>query len=83
MDLLGGLSVLIGLALIWGGIVYDREKHENDSTAPDVDSLIGAIITFLALSILRLLPYQVTKTLLFVFAFICFCFSVYAFTHLH
>lgn len=82
MALLGAILGLVGLASLWGGIVYDREKHENDITTADVDSLIGAIISFLALLILRLLPYWVTKTLLFIGAFICFYFSFYSFTHL-
>jgi Ca2+/H+ antiporter len=37
MNLLGAILGLLGLALIWGGVVYDRKKHENDSVSPDVD----------------------------------------------
>lgn len=84
MDLLGAMSVLIGFLVLYGGFAYNKKRHENDGLdGSGADSIIGVIIALFAVILLRLLPYQVTKTLLFVFAFICFCFSVYAFTHLH
>jgi Ca2+/Na+ antiporter len=84
MDLLGAMSVLIGLVALYGGFAYNKKRHENDGLdGSGADSIIGAIIALFVVIFLRLLPYQVTKTLLFIFAFICFCFSVYAFTHLH
>ncbi|MFF2753022.1 hypothetical protein ACFVR1_04585 [Psychrobacillus sp. NPDC058041] len=84
MDLLGAMSVLIGFVALFGGFSYNKKRHENDGLdGSGADSIIGAIIALFVVILLRLLPYQATKTLLFIIAFICFCFSVYAFTHLH
>ena len=84
MDLLGAMSVLIGFVALYGGFAYNKKRHENDGLdGSGADSIIGAIIALFVVIFLRLLPYQVTKTLLLIFAFICFCFSVYAFTNLH
>lgn len=84
MDLLGAMSVLIGFLALYGGFAYNKKRHENDGLdGTGADSIIGAIIALFVVFLLRLLPYQVTKTLLFIFASICFCFSVYASTHLH
>lgn len=84
MDLLGAMSTLIGFVALYGGFAYNKKRHENDGLdGSGTDSIIGAIIALFVVFLLRLMPYQVTKTLLFIFAFICFCFSVYVFTHLH
>lgn len=83
MALLGSMSVLIGFLALYGGFAYNKKRHENEGLdGSGADSIIGAIIALSVVILLRLLPYQVSKTLLFIFAFICFCFSVYAFTHL-
>ncbi|MFH0068383.1 hypothetical protein [Peribacillus sp. NPDC056705] len=84
MDLLGAMSVLFGFVALYGGCAYNKKRHENDGLdGSGADSIISVIISLFVVILLRLLPYQVTKTLLFIFAFICFCFSVYAFTHLN
>lgn len=84
MVFLGAMSVLIGFLALYGGFAYNKKRHENDGLdASGADSIIGAIIAFFVVILFRLLPYQVTKTLLFIVAFICFCISIYAFTHLH
>jgi hypothetical protein len=84
MDLLGAMSILIGFLALYGGFAYNKNRHEKDGLdANGADSIIGAIIALFVVILLGLLPYQVTKTLLFIFAITCFCFSFYAFTHLH
>ncbi|KEF35928.1 hypothetical protein M670_04901 [Schinkia azotoformans MEV2011] len=80
---MGSMSVLVGFLALYGGPTYNKKRHENDGLdSSGADSIIGAIIALSVVILLRLLPYQVVKTLLFIFAFICFCFSVYAFTYL-
>jgi cell division protein FtsW (lipid II flippase) len=83
MSVVGVISLLVGLLFLYAGSVYNKKKHEDFNIMPDGDSLIFAIIVLVVTFILGLLPYKVTKTLLFILAFICFCFSFYLFTHLH
>ncbi len=80
---MGSMSVLIGFLALYGGFAYNKKRHENEGLdGSGADSIIGTIIALSVVILLRLLPYQVSKTFLFIFAFICFYFSVYAFTHL-
>jgi cell division protein FtsW (lipid II flippase) len=82
MSVVGVIFLLIGLLFLYAGSVYNEKKHEDNNIMPDGDSLIVAIIVMVVSIILGLLPYKVTKTLLFILAFICFCYSFYLFTHL-
>ena len=83
MALLGSMSVLVGFLALYGGFSYNKNRHENEGLdGSGADSIIGAIIALSVVILLRLLPYQIVKTLLFIFAFICFCLSFYAFTHI-
>ncbi|MFB6804086.1 hypothetical protein ACFCVU_23430 [Peribacillus butanolivorans] len=76
MDLLGAMSVLIGFVALYGGFAYNKKRHENDGlNGSGADSIIGAIIALFVVILLRLFPYQVTKTLclylpLFVFVLV-------------
>ncbi|MBU8769570.1 hypothetical protein [Cytobacillus oceanisediminis] len=72
MNVIGVILLLIGLVILYVGFVYNRKKYEDMDIVPDADSLIGVIVIFLGAIILKLLPYKVTKTLLFILAFICF-----------
>lgn len=45
MDLLGGISVLIGFVALYGGFAYNKIRHESDGLdGSGGDSIIGAII---------------------------------------
>lgn len=83
MNVIGVVIFLfVGLLFLYAGFLYNKKKHEDNNLMPDGDSIIFAIIVMVVSIILGLLPYKVTKTLLFIIAFICFSFSFYFLTHL-
>lgn len=81
MGVIGVIPLLIGLVFLYVGFVYNRKKHEDMDIVPDADSIIGVIVITIGAFILRLLPYKVAKTMIFILAFICFYYSYYFFTN--